>query len=87
MSLEFSCTWGLASYSANLKCNETTQNGELGKKRVWLERWFRLRALTTILEVQSSIPSNNIVAHNYVYNGIPCPLLVCLKTATMYSHT
>jgi hypothetical protein len=31
-----------------------------------LERWLRLRALTTLPEVLSSIPSNHRVAHNHM---------------------
>jgi hypothetical protein len=40
-----------------------------------------LSALTALPEVLSSIPSNHMVAHN----GVLCPLLMCLKTAT-YIH-
>ena len=42
-----------------------------------------LKALTAFPEVLSSIPSNHMVAHN----GIWCPLLVCLKTVTVYTYT
>jgi hypothetical protein len=49
---------------------------EAGEVALWL------RALTALPEVLSSIPSNHMVAHN----GIQWPLLVCLKTATMYSY-
>jgi hypothetical protein len=45
----------------------------------------RLGALTALPKV-SSIPSNHMVAHNHLY-GIQCPLLVCLRTATVYSYT
>jgi hypothetical protein len=31
-----------------------------------LERWQRLRALTALPEVLSSIPSNHMVAHNHL---------------------
>jgi hypothetical protein len=41
------------------------------------EMALRLIALTALTEVLSSIPSNH---------GIGCPLLVCLKRATVYSH-
>jgi hypothetical protein len=46
----------------------------------------RLGALTALPEVLSSIPSNHMVAHNHltICNEIRCPLLVCLKTATVY---
>ena len=40
----------------------------------------RLRALTDLPEVLSSNPSNHMVAHNR------CPLLVCLKTATVHLY-
>jgi hypothetical protein len=46
----------------------------------------QLRALTALPEVLSSILSNHMVAHDHLYE-IQCPLLLCLKTATMYSHT
>jgi len=46
----------------------------------------RLRALTALPEVLSSKTSNHMVAHNHL-NGIQCPLLVCLKTTTVYSDT
>jgi hypothetical protein len=39
----------------------------------------RLRALTALLKVMSSNPSNHMVAHNH-----PNEILVCLKTATVY---
>jgi hypothetical protein len=45
-----------------------------------------LRALTALPVVLSSIPSTHMMAYNICY-GIPCPLLVRLKTATAYSHT
>jgi hypothetical protein len=44
----------------------------------------RLRALAALPEVLSSNPSNHTVSHNC--NEIGCPLLVCLKTATVYLH-
>jgi hypothetical protein len=44
-----------------------------------------LRALTALPEVLSSISSNHMVAHT-ICNGIQCPLLVCLKTATVYLY-
>jgi hypothetical protein len=43
----------------------------------------RVRALIAIPEVLSLI-SRWLTT---IYNGICCPLLVCLKTATVYSHT
>ena len=47
-----------------------------------------LRALTALPEVLSLIPSNHMVVHNHVVHRIlRCPLLVCLKIETMYSHT
>jgi hypothetical protein len=45
----------------------------------------QLRALAALSEVLSSIPSNHMVAHNHL-KGIQCPLLLCLKTATVYSY-
>jgi hypothetical protein len=52
----------------------------------WTEEMAqKLRALTALPEVLSSIPSSHMVTHNH-YNGIQCPLLVCLKTATVYSY-
>jgi hypothetical protein len=44
-----------------------------------------LRTLTALPEVLSSIPSNHLVSH--IHNGIRCPLLMSLKTATVYSYT
>ena len=44
----------------------------------------QLRALTALPEVLSLSPSNHMVAHNC--NGIGHPLLVCLKTATVYLY-
>jgi hypothetical protein len=46
---------------------------------------LQLRASTALLEVLSSNPSNHMVAHT-ICNGIGRPLLVCLKTATVYLH-
>ena len=40
-----------------------------------------LRALAALPEVQSSIPSNHMVAHNHLY-GIQCPLLVYQQQCT-----
>jgi hypothetical protein len=54
--------------------------GQAGEMAPWL------RALTTLPEVWSSIPSNHMVAHNLSVMGIRCLLLVYLKTATMYSY-
>ena len=45
-----------------------------------------LRALTILPENLGSIPSNHMVAHNHLFR-IQCALLVCLKRATVYSHT
>jgi hypothetical protein len=45
----------------------------------------QLRALTVLPEVLSSIPNNHMVAQT-ICNGIPCPLLVCLKTVTVYLY-
>jgi hypothetical protein len=45
----------------------------------------RLRARTTLLKFPSSNPSNHMVAHNH-HNEIWHPLLVHLKTATVYLH-
>ena len=44
----------------------------------------RLRALIPLPEVLSSIPSNHMVAQPSVMDLMP--LLVCLKTATVYLH-
>jgi hypothetical protein len=44
----------------------------------------QLRALTALLEGLNSIPSWWLTT---ICNGIGCPLLVCLKTATVYSYT
>jgi hypothetical protein len=44
----------------------------------------QLGALAALPEVLSSIPSNQMVAYNHPEWY---PLLVCLKTATVYSHT
>ena len=44
-----------------------------------------LRALTALPEVLSSIPSNYMWLRT-ICNGIRCPLLMCLKTATAYSY-
>jgi hypothetical protein len=44
-----------------------------------------LRALTALPEVLSSSPSNHMVTLN-ICIGIWCPLMVCLKRATVYSH-
>jgi hypothetical protein len=41
--------------------------------------------LTALPKVLSSNPSNHMVAHNH-RNEIWCPLLECLKTATVYLH-
>jgi hypothetical protein len=46
----------------------------------------QLRALTALPEVLSSIPSITWWLTT-TCNGIWCPLLVCLKTATVYSYT
>jgi hypothetical protein len=46
----------------------------------------QLRALTALPKVMSSIPSNHMVALGNHLNGIGCPLLMCLKTATVYSY-
>jgi len=45
----------------------------------------RLRAPDYLPEVLSSIPSNHMVAHN-LCKEIRCPLLVYLKTATVYLY-
>jgi len=45
----------------------------------------RLRALTALPKVLSSIPSNTWWLTT-ICNEIRCPLLVCLKTATMYLY-
>jgi hypothetical protein len=42
-----------------------------------------LRAFTALLKILSSNPSNHMVAHT-ICSEIWCPLLVCLKTATVY---
>jgi hypothetical protein len=42
----------------------------------------RLRALAALLEVLSSIPSNHMLAHNYLM-----PSSGVSKTATVYSYT
>ena len=43
-----------------------------------------LRALIALPEVLSSIPSNQVVTT--ICNGIQCPLVVSLKTVTVYSY-
>jgi hypothetical protein len=42
-----------------------------------------VRAPTALPKVQSSNPSNHMVAHNHPQQD---PLLECLKTATVYLH-
>jgi hypothetical protein len=65
--------------------NATQRNSCLKKKKAGdMAPW--LRALAAHPEVPSSIPSDHIVAQT-ISNGIQCPLLVCLKRATVYSHT
>ena len=44
----------------------------------------QVRALTALPKVVSSIPSNHMVAHNHL-QWDPMSLLLCLKTATVYS--
>ena len=53
-----------------------------GKEDYWageMTQW--LRALTALPKALSSNPSNHMVTHNHL-----TPLLVCLKTATVYLH-
>jgi hypothetical protein len=45
-----------------------------------------LRALTALPEVLSPIPATKWWLTT-ICNGVWCPLLVCLKTATVCSHT
>jgi len=56
---------------------QTTRAGEMAQ---------RLRALTALPEVLSSIPSNHMVARNHLSRN-PMVSLVCLNSATVYSHT
>jgi hypothetical protein len=68
-----------------LKTNKQTNKQKRVNKSETLgagEMAQRLRALTDFPKVLSSIPSNHMVAHNH--NEIWCPLLVCLKSATVY---
>jgi hypothetical protein len=45
-----------------------------------------LRALTALSEVLSSIPSNDMMAHNHLkWDLMPSPS-VCLKIATVYLY-
>ena len=63
------------------------KNKRLKKKRGGageMAQW--LRALTALPEVLSSIPSNSVQFCTTICNGIWCPLLVCLKRATVYSY-
>ena len=46
--------------------------------------WW-LKALTALPEVLSSVPATTGWLTT-IYSGIQCPLLVCLKTLTVYSH-
>jgi hypothetical protein len=46
----------------------------------------RLRALTALLKVLSSNPSNPMVAHNHPSWDLMLSSSVCLKTATVYSQ-
>jgi hypothetical protein len=79
------CTHVRAHFKCVLSCQ---QRNVLSLKDSGLgtgEMAQRLRALTALPEVLSSISNHYMVAHT-ICNEIRCRLLVCLKTATVYSY-
>jgi hypothetical protein len=80
--------WSTEQVPGQTELHRKTVSGNKQKEILILfcgagEMTQRLRALTMLPEVLSSIPSNHTMPHNH---RIRYPPLVCLKTVAMYSY-